>query len=374
MSNLARVSGAVVLALVVAFVALEVNLRLGSGMTEIWNPLRGFHEADEALGWRGKENIRRRFRTDVVDVVVEHDERGFRLPAPARPQNAGRRLLVLGDSLGWGWGVEQGEIFSDRLQEAWGEEVAVFNRSVNAYSTGQEYLLLRQELARESFEDVLVVVSRTDFDENGGGHAYRPFFEIGDGELQVRNQPPPAPLKSDLEDWLDDRSRALQFLSWQAASFSRWLEKVRPEKEKGQEERAPRIGITVRLLAEIARWARLHGARIHFAYATTDVATASTPPERALARVVEEAATEGGGFFVDLNPVLERAQRGGVRTAIPNDGHWSPQGHRIVAETFLEHFAETSGLGRPDGDAANQSPVAGAPTVATKSEPRPETR
>jgi hypothetical protein len=369
MSALPRLVGAVVLVLATAFLALEVNLRLGPGMTEIWNPLRGFHEADEVLGWRGKENIRRRFRTDVLDVVVEHDERGFRRPEPPRPENAGRRLLILGDSLGWGWGVEQGKLFSDRLQEAWGEGVAVFNRSVNAYSTGQEYLLLQQELARESFEDILVVVSRTDFDENGGGHTYRPFFEVGESGLRVRNQPPPRPLKSDLEDWLDDRSRALQFLSWQAASFSRWLDEVRPERE--EEERVPRVGITVRLIEEMVGRARRHGARIHFAYASTDLATVSTPPELELARVVREAAEHAGGFFVDLNPPILRAQQRGGHPTIPGDGHWSGPGHRIVAQTLLAHFAETSGPGgRVDRQAA-PPPLAASPTVAAKSDPRP---
>ena len=346
-------------AIVVGFIGLELNLRLLGGPIEIFNPLNGFHDGDPVLGWRGKQEIKRRFHTPEFDVVVEHDEEGFRRPAVPRPNDPERRLLILGDSLGWGWGVAQGALFSDDLQRALAPRVAVYNRSVNGYSTGQELLLLRRELAKRDYDDVLVIVTRTDIGDNADDKKHRPAFDLVDGRLVTRNQPPPGSLKGPIERFIDDHSYALNFISWQAAAWKRWWQRrdaPRPEPAETEPTREPgpvtppRVApeapnaarampgyaVTQRLLLEIAETCRDNGVALHFAYATTCLPMCKDPVEAGLRDLIADVANRTGATFVDLNPPLEALCFRGMDALIPRDGHWSIEGHRTVAEVLLQ--------------------------------------
>lgn len=354
-----RILGVTALVLVVGFAGLELNLRLFGGPIEIFNPLNGFHEGDPVLGWRGQKNITRRFHTPEFDVLVQHDAEGFRRPDPARPEGADRSVLILGDSLGWGWGVGQGLLFSDHLQRALGDEFAIYNRSVNAYATGQELLLLQRELAARPHDEVLVIVSGTDIGDNADDKKHRPAFDLVDGELHTRNQPPPGALKNPVERFIDDHSHATNFLSWQLAALKRWWQSsVQPalvgddSPEEGPDnpdeipvlEHAspdgaivlPGYGVTKRLLSEIAATCREAGAELTLAYATTNLHIRHSPFETGFRDLVAEVAAREGVDFIDLNETLEPLMLAGEKPLIPRDGHWSARGHRAIANVLIE--------------------------------------
>lgn len=359
MTGWKRALGITLTALVVGFGGLEVNLRLLGAPIEIFNPLNGFHEGDPVLGWRGKQNIARRFHTPEFDVLVRHDEDGFRRPEPPRPPEARRSYLVLGDSLGWGWGVEQGELFSDHLQRALAPDVALYNRSVNAYSTGQEYLLLQQQLADHSYDGVLIIVSRTDLGDNADDKKHRPAFDLIDGDLVPRNQPPPGALKGPIERFIDDHSYAINFISWQLAAMKRWWtdppkpqpaqapdvpvavpgealakEEVVANASASEIRSEPGYDVTRRLLLEIAALCRRHDVALYLIYASTYPELRHTPVEVGLRDLVEEIAQLEGNGFLDLNEIVGELQDGGTHALIPRDGHWSALGHRAVADAI----------------------------------------
>lgn len=344
--------------LAVAFLGLELNLRLLGGPIQIFNPLNGFHEGDPVLGWRGQADIARRFHTPEFDVLVRHDGDGFRQPEPARPPHPARNVLILGDSLGWGWGVDQGELFSDHLQRRLAPATAVYNRSVNAYSTGQELLLLDRELATRDYDDVLVIVSQTDIGDNADDKRHRPAFDLRDGELVPRNQPPPGHLKSAFARFIDDHFLATHFLSWQAAALKRWWQTrsaARPEiplpapdddgvtiaaaadqpRDEDAARALPGYAVSERLLVEIARRTAAHGARLHLAYATTYHHTRDRPEQTGFRDLVRSVAERTSASFLDLNEAIEAVYQSGELALIPKDGHWSPAGHRGVAEALL---------------------------------------
>lgn len=355
MTGRARALSIVVTALVVGFVGLEINLRVFGGPIQIFNPLNGFHDGDPVLGWRGKKDIARRFHTPEFDVLVRHDADGFRAPEPPRPEGASANLLVLGDSLAWGWGVEQGEVFTDHLQRALAPDVAVYNRAVNAFSTGQEYLLLQQELDERDYAGVLLIVSRTDIGDNADDKKHRPAFDLTRGELTTRNQPPPGALKNPVEHFIDDHSYAVNFISWQLAALKRWkqtFEKPREEiprhvpephevpappvnDESPGARTMPGYGVSARLLTEIVRTCRERGVPLHLAYATTYLQQRHTPVDAGFRDLVAEIAERENTSFVDLNDTLEELYADGVPALIPRDGHWSAAGHQAVADVFL---------------------------------------
>ena len=73
-----------------------------------------------------------------------------------------KRILVLGDSVTFGWGVSQGETFSDQmeplLQEQTGARWQVINAGVNGYNSEQEAIYLRTEGMRYSPDHVLAAI------------------------------------------------------------------------------------------------------------------------------------------------------------------------------------------------------------------------
>ena len=357
--------------LLVAFVSLELNLRWFGGPIEIFNPLNGFHDGDPVLGWRGKPNIERRFHNPDFDVLVHNDDLGFRRPLPPRPTEASRHILILGDSLAWGWGVEQGEIFSDVLQRHLSPEIAIYNHAVNAYSTGQEYLLLQEDFARQDYDDVLLVISRTDLGDNADEHKHRPHFDLRDGGLETRNQPPPGALKNPIENFLDDHSYAINFLSWQLAALKRRLAEPQgsdtiqnetsmppgcadnscdtPPSETALEEvrTQPGWAVTKRLLEEIAASCREHGANLMLAYATEQIDKRSRADEVAFRGLVEQTAKEHGAAFIDLSFHVAQARQSGEVVVFARDRHWNAAGHRAAAEGILNSRLLQTNATRP---------------------------
>jgi lysophospholipase L1-like esterase len=339
---------AAALGLLLAGLALEAALRLRGGPPAVAHPLHAFHRNDPVLGWAGAPSLRRRFVRPAFDVLVEHDAEGFRRPDPSPPAAARERVLVLGDSLVWGWGVAQGELLTDHLQRALAPGVAVVNRGVNAYATSQELLLLERELARGPWSRVLLVFTPGDLAENlDGKGGRRPIFALENGRLVPYHQPP-APLTTPWRRWWKDRSRAFLWLELHANRAREAATRAlrRPEAGRGSPppgaasggQVLPGAAVTARLLAEMARRARAAGAAFHVVYVPSDaelgVAPADPLAEAAHALLVQLAATEALPL-VDLGAPLA-ARSGGRALRFAEDDHPDARGHRLIAAALLE--------------------------------------
>src|SRR5579862_3185487 len=134
MPTVIRRLGLIALGALLACIVLEVVLRVSDPIPEVGNPEFTFYRADPYLGWSGQPNVRLRYRRPEFDTLVQHDADGWRQPEPPRPLGAARRMLVLGDSFTWGWGVGQGQVFTDHLQAAF-PSIAVVNRGITGYGT-----------------------------------------------------------------------------------------------------------------------------------------------------------------------------------------------------------------------------------------------
>ena len=338
-----------VLGLGLGLILTEATLRVLDPPIEVHNPLHGFHVGDPWLGWRGKPNVKLRFHQAEFDVLVESTAEGFRRPDPEPPGDAALRLLFLGDSFTWGWGVPQGHVFTDWLQRAVAPALAIDNRGVNAYGTAQEYLLLRQELERRRYARVAVVFYANDVRDNVDRKPHRPYFEIVDGALVARNLPAPAELQSAFDTFVEEHSRAYLFFNHRLALLKRLLpggeseeaDDPTPVDASGHADYTalPGYPVTARLLIEMRELCRKHGAELYLVYVPSRSELASQPSHEAFARAVHEmievVARDQALPLIDLTPRFYAGTRQGAELVYRHDEHWNMAGHRLAAEVLL---------------------------------------
>ncbi len=132
-------AGAVLGALAVCAFAGEAALRLLAPFPE--HGSRAIHSFPDTyhplLGWTGVPNLDTVFTLPDFSHRIRNTHRGFRDRDHAREKAGKRRIVVLGDSTAWGWGVEAEERFSDRMERmlpGW----EVLNLAQAGYSTDQE--------------------------------------------------------------------------------------------------------------------------------------------------------------------------------------------------------------------------------------------
>jgi hypothetical protein len=160
---------ALIISTLIVLLAVELGLR-------IFNPfgVGFFHNLpyhmqgmvdDPALGYKHPDSV----AYSLGSSRVELNSHGLRDDEIPYDKPAGeKRVLVLGDSVTFGWGVSQGETFADRMEyllnELPGDRWQVINSGVNGYNTEQEAAYLRIEGMRYSPDFVLLVYVSNDVD------------------------------------------------------------------------------------------------------------------------------------------------------------------------------------------------------------------
>lgn len=122
-------------------------------------------EADTHRVYRHKASSEQRY----AKVVVTYNEKGLR-DRPILPKAKGElRILALGDSIVFGWGVAQDQIFPVKLeallQSRLGRSVRVINSGVGGYNTVQELAYFKEEGIILQPDLVLLTYVENDIDE-----------------------------------------------------------------------------------------------------------------------------------------------------------------------------------------------------------------
>jgi lysophospholipase L1-like esterase len=165
-----------------------------------WAPRTGrlasFWQHDPVYGWSHRPGQEGRFASWGFDTGVRINSHGFRGPETSFDKPSGtRRIVVLGDSFVWGFGVEEADSFPALLQSALGPGNEVLNLGVSGYSTDQELLVYRNVGRRYQPDVVVLVVASNDFANNVLPVAYvvygKPVFRRTGGGLELTNQPVP---------------------------------------------------------------------------------------------------------------------------------------------------------------------------------------
>ena len=356
---------------------------------------RSFWEYDELLGWvnqPGREGVHRHADFAVEVSISDQGLRDRTYPEARTPGR--RRMLVLGDSFAWGYGVERPEIWHEVL-EARHPDWEIINTGVAGYGTGQQLLYLeRRGLAFEP-DVVVLMLHPNDFLDNNEPFRYgyfKPQYEIDGDALKLTQVPVPQ------LDWQARFDRYLRFHTYllyrvyhapelyeawrdsraeQAAASSEAADvaaapEPRPanpqrsdaerearRRERAQlsdEERAERrrkraerrrqaaaaqparkskyavdLALTDRLLVELRDRAAAAGARL----LVVSIPMADPPRTEFAARV----AAAG----IPLLLLDETFARPTAPVRFESDPHWTPYGHELAADA-IEAFLREHGV------------------------------
>ena len=341
----------IVISTLFALVVSEIALRL-MGYTPLYvSPERDqFWKYDPLLGWAhepGQEGI---FETPQFRTVVRINENGLRdrQHSYERPDDI-ERVLVIGDSFAWGYGVEESERFSQLLEKSL--DVEVINAGVSGYSTDQELLWYKNEGIKYETDLVVLVIAGNDVGDNDRQLVntiyYKPKFVIQDGQLVLTGNPVP---KTDPQGKfiysLSQRSALAYFLIQRYFDALSLIAKTRATSEDAsptvsgvKTEREP-FQPTLALINEMRDIAESRKAE--FMIVSTD-RWWNYPGEETYNDFVGTLQDEGYLVLdVESMPGFDSEEM-----LIPDDGHWNQSGHEFVAEK-IEVLIETHQLlGQP---------------------------
>jgi lysophospholipase L1-like esterase len=282
-------------------------------------------------------------------VVYVTNSRGLRGPETEIARVPGRaRVVLLGDSLVWGFGVPEGETLSDAIASA-RPDVDVLNFGVAGFGTGQELILLEAEaLAYTPDRVILVFTLANDVEDSYYPDSAQSYpaniFHLVDGRLQIDRFTLSPLARAGL--WLRHNSYVV------AASFSKHLSDpgylAHPDLESRHLARRGglltpnplsyyKVELVKQLILAMAETTREAGAELTVVLAPFRAQLAPDPVLRANPLAVELSRfLEAEGIdHLDLLPVLLGS--GASADQIFVDGmHLSAVGNRIAGEKIAE--------------------------------------
>ncbi|MCH2184966.1 SGNH/GDSL hydrolase family protein [Myxococcota bacterium] len=329
-----RLLGMWAILLIIGSLLLEVAARY---FLPDWAPVandRNFWDYDPELGWSGVPNAKGRQEYIDFSVDVSINSAGLRDSEYSIERVPGKkRMLLLADSFGWGFGVEQDEIFTERI-EARRDDWEIINGSVSGFGTDQEYLYYVNRGHRYR-PDVVFLLFHGGNDFTNSAHSvqywhYKPLFLLTDDGLELSAVPvPEMSWRQRLANYVAGNT---YFFRMASGVFVRWLaptgegsasaEKETVLRENHGSSRALEVEERiVRLLLALNEAVQENGGRL---------VVMRSFDER---NVFEDPRLKSSGIdFIDLANVFADATE---PTTFEHDTHWTPAGHAIVAD-FVE--------------------------------------
>ncbi len=134
------------------------------------------YRIDNNLGWRPNPNVRGvHTQKGYFESTFSTNSLGLRGPEISKEKRPGeQRVLLVGDSFTWGYGVNDNQTFAARLEQLL-EGVKVINLGVTAYGLEQEYRYLQSEGLSYNPDLVVINICANDIED------YHPKNGLGSG-------------------------------------------------------------------------------------------------------------------------------------------------------------------------------------------------
>ena len=327
-----------ILGLIAAALIVEALARL---FFPHWAPRTGsismFWHHDPLLGWSHIPNSVGAFDSHGFESTVRINSKGFRDVERTYDRDESKyRIVVLGDSMVWGWGVQQEETFVALLEKQC-PRIEALNLGVSGYGTDQELLLFRKEVVRYKPQFVVVVVMDNDFQTNVRKALFlgyeKPIFKFDNtGRAVLTNTPVPEPnafvrlvsIPIRHSYVLNQAARAYEQVNLWQNSLS--VSGSRPTNETKTFPANPEEGITSALLVEMQEEAERVNAKLILVLADR---------MGELGLRLEEFCRSKNIPTVRLDPVFPEDEA--KKLHLPDGVHWSVLGHQRVANQLLRY-------------------------------------
>jgi hypothetical protein len=326
----------------------------------------GMVQYDARLGWRLEPGWKGQHKHHDFAASYAINRRGFRADTPFPPATAGRKLaLVVGDSFTFGLGVNDDQTYAHLLNAAGPAGFAFLNCSIPGFSTDQQSLLLEGLLAEFKPDQVLlaVYVGNDVFDNELPRplqvSSPKPYFEIAGDGLVLRNNPVPmgrevrTPGQGGLMNAVlgpDSSAWSLRTRLEQTSELLRLVAPALLDEKDYRAEFASRFSPALRLfgllLDRINAECRKSGASLTLStlagrsFFQQPGSVSSQYQDYLLEQVVALCAARGIPVIDVARRMQERHPREGGDWFYSNDGHLTPNGHRVVSEILGAAWAD----------------------------------
>jgi lysophospholipase L1-like esterase len=332
------------MSILVALVLGEIIIRVIGYEFKFATVYRSFHEPDPKLGFKGRADFTGQFSNNEFNTVITHDHNGFRLHTNPPPKSAQTTAYVLGDSFTWGWGVTQGEVFTDLMQKM-APKIRVANRGRPGIGTVIQYHIFKKHIEPDlrPGDVVLVAFFWNDFDDC----FQDPYFHAAiaeDGRIVERKTQ--GDLGNPITLFLKHNSKLFNLINYSTsslkASFRNKDATNRVMKAKGQEgaienkhERVVRAYLEKIHTACKNKQASLAVAYIP-AWQDMNPQWHAKGVESAY-RTLEKICRESPWHWIEIrDEFVTEHQRSKIDFHFDNDKHFNSEGHRVYAELLIE--------------------------------------
>lgn len=329
--------------LIMTLLILELLFRI---LMPGWAPMqadRKFWVYDDLLGWSHKANEEGTYNHPDFSVSVSNNPDGQRdLEYTVERIQGKNRMLVLGDSMGWGFGVELEERFSEVLESKY-PDWEVINASVSGYGTDQELLYYKHRGSKYQPDVVLVLFHPNDVENVNRSTMYwhnKPKFELINGALQlITSHPVPKPsIKQRLDKFFLGNTYFLSRLYGPLKS-AYWSMKrsLRGNNGSSSESHAENPhALTGALFHELDKTTKENGSRL---VVVSCPGAEEAGGEEAIQYLTDMLSTAGIPYL-SLDPAFEGKDK---TTRFEHDRHWNVTGHRLAAEA-IDSFLKDTGI------------------------------
>ena len=335
---------AVFIGMAVAIVGVEAGARMLANMLGISSYMK-YHER---IGWTAEPGATKRHKNTHLgfDVTYQVNNKGLRGTAYDEQKPAGiYRIMVLGDSNGFGWGIAEGKHLAAIIDNEM-KDVQVVNLSLSGYGTDQQYLRFVEEGVAYKPDLVIVQVTPNDFEE-----IQHPFFNQKpkpqflldeEGRLNLVNVPVrpvgvkcqdfydnslPLPFK----DWLDWHSYAYNYFNEKYYALKRKTSKSQSAELSREVFSATSVVLFKKIILELKNKLDEIGAKGLIVHASKDLSENDYLHDSSLP--VLDLYQKLSGYARDNSVELY------YKDAI----HWNEKGHRLVAEELMKAIEEYRG-------------------------------
>ena len=350
----------VIISTIFTLLLSEVAIRFLGQTTMYVSPERDrFWRYDSLLGWTHQPGQNGVFVTPQFRTAVSINSQGLRdREYSYERQNGKQRILILGDSFAWGYGVEEHQRFSELLESSLGVEA--INAGVSGYSTDQELIWFRNVGINYSPDLVIVVFAGNDIGDNSRdlvSNIYnKPMFVLENDQLVQKNYPVPRTSpKGKFVYYFSQHSALFYFLVQRYFDIltiyrdSRINTNGLAFNEADTSTADKPFVLTLTLLQEIQKIAASRDAK--FLIVATD-SWWNGPSGWFYNDFIDELHSQG---FLVLDVQSTPGFIPGTML-IPDDGHWNAAGHEFVAGKIKKYIESDQLLiqaqnqvGKPNG-------------------------